>query len=105
MSSSTTSRYREPTGVTTSIRSVDSHNTSFAEEHALDAIAKEVCHFDLVSTLKENDFLFIKAKLRLQHQNEQNRAAREMRYRELERTAGHVSILLTIRVRRQIFSS
>jgi len=42
MSSSTVSRYRETTTVTTPTKIYNQHNTSFVEEDALDAIAKEV---------------------------------------------------------------
>jgi hypothetical protein len=42
MSSSTSSRYRESAAVTAPTKVHDQNNTSFAEEHALDAIAKEV---------------------------------------------------------------
>ena len=42
MSSSTVSRYRESTTITTSPQTYDRGDTSFAEEDALDAIAKEV---------------------------------------------------------------
>ncbi|UJR23909.1 hypothetical protein I4U23_026881 [Adineta vaga] len=68
MSSSTVSRYRESTTITGSPQSYDQNNTSFAEEDALDAIAKE-------------------AELRLHNQREQNRAARQYRHKELERNA------------------
>lgn len=66
MSSSTTSRYRESAAVTAPTKVHDQHSTSFAEEHALDAIAKE-------------------AELRLLHQREQNREARQLRQIELEK--------------------
>ncbi|CAF4990152.1 unnamed protein product, partial [Rotaria sp. Silwood1] len=68
MSSSTSSRYRESAAVTAPTKVHDQHGTSFAEEHALDAIAKE-------------------AELRLQHQREQNREARQLRHKELEKNA------------------
>ncbi|CAM2701894.1 unnamed protein product [Rotaria socialis] len=68
MSSSTSSRYRESAAVTAPTKVLDAHSTSFAEEHALDAIAKE-------------------AELRLQHQREQNREARQLRHKELEKNA------------------
>lgn len=68
MSSTTTTRHREPAAVTAPARVQDQNNSSFAEEHALDAIAKE-------------------AKLRLENQREQNREARLMRHKELERNA------------------
>lgn len=68
MSSTTTIRHRDPTAGTAPARVQDQHNSSFAEEHALDAIAKE-------------------AKLRLENQREQNREARQMRHRELEKNA------------------
>ena len=42
MSSTTTIRHRDPTAGTAPARVQDQHNSSFAEEHALDAIAKEV---------------------------------------------------------------
>ncbi|CAF2653555.1 unnamed protein product [Rotaria sp. Silwood2] len=68
MSSSTSSRYRESAAVTAPTKVHDQHSTSFAEEHALDAIAKE-------------------AELRLQNQREQNREARQLRHKELEKKA------------------
>ncbi|CAF3823618.1 unnamed protein product [Adineta steineri] len=68
MSSSTSSRYRESAAVTAPTKVHEQQNTSFAEEHALDAIAKE-------------------AELRLQHQREQNREARQLRHKELEKNA------------------
>ncbi|UJR24881.1 hypothetical protein I4U23_006249 [Adineta vaga] len=68
MSSSTSSRYRESAAVTAPTKVHEQNNTSFAEEHALDAIAKE-------------------AELRLQHQREQNREARQFRHKELEKNA------------------
>ncbi|CAF1205039.1 unnamed protein product [Rotaria sordida] len=68
MSSSTSSRYRESAAVTAPTKVHDQHSTSFAEEHALDAIAKE-------------------AELRLQNQREQNREARQLRHKELEKNA------------------
>jgi len=68
MSSTTTTRHRESAAVTAPPRVQDQHNSSFAEEHALDAIAKE-------------------AKLRLENQREQNREARQLRHKELERNA------------------
>ncbi|CAF0904324.1 unnamed protein product [Adineta ricciae] len=68
MSSSTVSRYRESTTITTSPQTYDRVDTSFAEEDALDAIAKE-------------------AELRLHNQREQNRVARQLRHKELERNA------------------
>jgi hypothetical protein len=68
MSSSTSSRYRESAAVTAPTKVHDQNSTSFAEEHALDAIAKE-------------------AELRLQHQREQNREARQLRHKELEKNA------------------
>jgi hypothetical protein len=45
MSSSTSSRYRESAAVTAPTKVHDQNSTSFAEEHALDAIAKEVSIF------------------------------------------------------------
>lgn len=68
MSSTTSSRYRESAAVTAPSKVHDQNNTSFAEEHALDAIAKE-------------------AEVRLQHQREQNREARQLRHKELEKNA------------------
>jgi DNA repair exonuclease SbcCD ATPase subunit len=68
MSSSTSSRYRESAAVTAPTKVHEQNSTSFAEEHALDAIAKE-------------------AELRLQHQREQNREARQLRHKELEKNA------------------
>ncbi len=43
MSSTTSSRYRESAAVTAPTRVHEQTSTSFAEEHALDAIAREVC--------------------------------------------------------------
>ena len=43
MSSSTSNRYRESAAVTAPTKVHEQSSTSFAEEHALDAIAKEVC--------------------------------------------------------------
>ena len=37
------SRIRETAAVTATSRAQDQHNTSFSEENAFDAIAKEVC--------------------------------------------------------------
>ncbi|CAF1121998.1 unnamed protein product [Adineta steineri] len=68
MSSSTVSRYRESTSVTTPTKIYDQNDASFAEEEALDAIAKE-------------------AELRLYRQREQNREARQIRHKELEKNA------------------
>ncbi|CAF1275464.1 unnamed protein product [Adineta steineri] len=68
MSSSTVSRYRESTSVTTPTKVYDQNDASFAEEEALDAIAKE-------------------AELRLYRQREQNREARQIRHKELEKNA------------------
>jgi len=55
MSSSTSSRYRESAAVTAPTKVHDQTNTSFAEEHALDAIAKEVC----IRLVFFNQFIFI----------------------------------------------
>ncbi|CAF0809428.1 unnamed protein product [Rotaria sordida] len=68
MSSSTTSRYRESTDTSTPTKIYDKINSSFTEEYALDDIAKE-------------------AELRLQHEREQNREARQIRHKELEKNA------------------
>ncbi|CAF4356645.1 unnamed protein product [Adineta steineri] len=73
MSSSTVSRYRESTSVTTPTKIYDQNDASFAEEEALDAIAKE-------------------AELRLYRQREQNREARQIRHKELEKNAQDVMI-------------
>lgn len=73
MSSSTVSRYRESSAVTSPIKVYDQNNCSFAEDYALDAIAKE-------------------AELRLQYQRDQNREARQIRYRELEQNARDINI-------------
>jgi hypothetical protein len=89
MSSSTSSRYRESAAVTAPTKVHDQNSTSFAEEHALDAIAKEVYIFLQLMYL----YLFviyIKAELRLQHQREQNREARQLRHKELEKNAREV---------------
>ncbi len=43
MSSSTSSRQREPAAVTAPTRVVEKNSTSSAEERALGAIAQEVC--------------------------------------------------------------
>jgi hypothetical protein len=43
MSSSTVSRYRESSALTSPSKIYDQNNSSFAEDYALDAIAKEVC--------------------------------------------------------------
>ncbi len=47
MSSSTVSRYRESSAVTSPTKIYDQHNSSFAEDYALDAIAKKVSYFIL----------------------------------------------------------
>ncbi len=52
MSSSTVSRYRESSAVTSPIKIYDQNNISFAEEYALDAIAKEVCIYLIFLSLQ-----------------------------------------------------
>lgn len=93
MSSSTSNRYRESAAVTAPTKVHEQSSTSFAEEHALDAIAKEVCldcFFSLGLIDPYLSVMFIKAELRLQHQREQNREARQLRHKELEKNAREV---------------
>jgi len=51
MSSSTVSRYRESSAITSPSKIYDQNNSSLAEDYALDAIAKEVCiYVSLISS-------------------------------------------------------
>ena len=86
MSSSTVSRYREPAAVTSPIKVYDQNNCSFAEDYALDAIAKEV-EEEEKEDIRNQYFVFSQAELRLQYQRDQTREARQTRYRELEQNA------------------
>jgi uncharacterized membrane protein YagU involved in acid resistance len=51
MNGSRPGRYRESAAVTAPTNIYNEHNTSFVEEHALDAIAKEVCLYLFLSLI------------------------------------------------------